>query len=67
MANMSYCRFQNTSSDLADCVNALDRIAYDGESISRREWAKAKAMREWCEQFIELMDEIDEDEVTFED
>tara|TARA_R100001480_G_scaffold18417_1_gene27843 strand:+ start:444 stop:671 length:228 start_codon:yes stop_codon:yes gene_type:complete len=23
MANMSYCRFENTAKDLADCVNAL--------------------------------------------
>ena len=23
MANMSYCRFENTARDLADCVNAL--------------------------------------------
>ena len=24
MANMSYCRFQNTSIDLADCLDALE-------------------------------------------
>ena len=24
MANMSYCRFQNTAMDLNDCMNALD-------------------------------------------
>ena len=24
MANMSYCRFQNTSMDLGDCVDALE-------------------------------------------
>ena len=24
MANMSYCRFQNTSMDLADCLDALE-------------------------------------------
>ena len=23
MSNMSYCRFENTSSDLADCVDAI--------------------------------------------
>ena len=26
MANMSYCRFENTSSDVIDCVEALERI-----------------------------------------
>ena len=25
MANMSYCRFENTARDLADCVSALNR------------------------------------------
>ena len=26
MANMSYCRFENTARDLADCVQALNTI-----------------------------------------
>jgi len=25
MANMSYCRFENTAKDLVDCVNAINR------------------------------------------
>ena len=33
MANMSYCRFENTLSDLADCVNALERVVIDGDYI----------------------------------
>lgn len=64
MANMSYCRFENTKSDLADCVNALERIAYDNESISAREWICAKQMLSWCESFIEIFDDIDEEEVN---
>lgn len=24
MANMSYCRFENTARDISDCINALD-------------------------------------------
>lgn len=63
MANMSYCRFENTNRDLADCVDALDRIVNDGESISEREWRYAKAMRDWCERFLEIFDEADEDEI----
>jgi hypothetical protein len=27
MSNMSYCRFQNTSRDLADCQEAMDETA----------------------------------------
>ena len=63
MANMSYCRFENTKSDLVDCVNALERIAYDNESISEREWDYAKRMRDLCEQFVEEFDDIDEEEI----
>lgn len=33
MANMSYCRFRNTASDLDDCLEAL----LDGESLSEEE------------------------------
>ena len=67
MANMSYCRFENTYSDLNDCVNALEEIVYDGETISTREWRYAKRMRELCERFIEALDEIDESRIVFDD
>ena len=63
MANMSYCRFENTNRDLADCVDALERIVNEGESISEREWRYAKAMKAWCERFIEVFDECDEEEI----
>lgn len=29
MANMSYCRFENTLADLADCLRALHRKEYN--------------------------------------
>lgn len=64
MANMSYCRFENTLHDLADCANALEGVVYDGESISEREWNYAKQMRSWCESFIETFDDIDEEEIN---
>ena len=66
MANMSYCRFENTLSDLADCVNALERVVYEGEGISEREWAKAKAMKAWCQNFIDTLEEADESELNIE-
>lgn len=59
MANMSYCRFENTKSDLADCVNALRWVIEDGDTISEREWRKAEDMRELCEEFLELFDEME--------
>lgn len=33
MSNMSYCRFENTSHDLADCIEAMD----SEESVSPAE------------------------------
>lgn len=66
MANMSYCRFENTYGDLADCVNALDDVQY-GEEISRREWNYAKMMYEFCQRYIDTFDELDESNINFED
>lgn len=31
MANMSYCRFENTKSDLKDCINALENREINSE------------------------------------
>lgn len=49
MANMSYCRFQNTVSDLRDCYDHWD----DAESFAelkaqRRLYALAKEIVEDC-------------------
>lgn len=49
---------------MADCADALDRIVNDGESISEREWRYAKAMRDWCERYLEIFDDADEDEMN---
>ncbi|QDP61422.1 MAG: hypothetical protein GOVbin962_13 [Prokaryotic dsDNA virus sp.] len=37
MANLSYCRFQNTARDLSDCVEAIDNHEIDIETISDSE------------------------------
>ena len=34
MSNMSYCRFENTSDDLQDCLNAI----YNGETDDLNEY-----------------------------
>ncbi len=36
MANLSYCRFQNTARDLSDCVEAIDNHEID-ENVSDSE------------------------------
>lgn len=50
MANMSYCRFHNTLSDLNDCESALnDFINNDENTIeSTEERRKAKQLIELC-------------------
>jgi hypothetical protein len=63
MANMSYCRFENTYRDLVDCVTALEGVVYNEERISYSELEYAKRMREWCERFVSVMDDLDETEV----
>jgi len=49
MANMSYCRFENTTKDMQDCLYAIEEG--DTRDLSRYE---ASALRE----FLALADEI---------
>ena len=55
MANMSYCRFQNTSNDLRDCVNALEEEDYPD---SREELIAAKWMYELCQRYAEAYENM---------
>lgn len=64
MANMSYCRFENTLRDLADCVDALEGVVYYHEEISESEWQRAKRMKRWCERFIETIEDCDEGDIN---
>ena len=64
MANMSYCRFENTLRDLVDCVNALEAVVYEGESISESEWEYAKRMKEWCERFVDTIEDCEEEDIN---
>jgi hypothetical protein len=49
MSNMSYCRFNNTALDLADCIENWD------EGVSSKEEArKRKHLVELAEELIEL-------------
>ena len=46
--NMSYCRFQNTVPDLADCMDALEEIDYDLTKLSAEEERAARRLIEIC-------------------
>lgn len=58
MSNMSYCRFENTSSDLRDCVEALEELADetafgDGRPLSSSERVAADWMVKLCRRYLE--------------
>jgi hypothetical protein len=44
MANMGYCRFQNTDGDLEDCQDALS----DGEELSDEEESARNRLIDRC-------------------
>jgi hypothetical protein len=60
MANMSYCRFENTLNDLRDCYRNIDET-----DLSRTEAAARKQLIELCQLIAEVADpelEMDEEE-----
>jgi hypothetical protein len=58
MPNMSYCRFENTASDLADC---LDHIG-DTSDLSVYEWDARKRLILLCRQMIAMTRDEDVNE-----
>ncbi len=56
MANMSYCRFQNTYLDLLDCINALNDNGVN--DLSDRELQYAERMLELCEEMLGYVDVV---------
>ena len=62
MANMSYCRFQNTLGDLIDCKNAV--MYEDIEDFSADEKKALIRLIKVCQYFAEsdLLECISEDE-----
>ena len=52
MANMSYCRFQNTFWDLKQCVKFLQCKGIN--DLTKTEKNCALRMRELCEQYLKL-------------
>ena len=55
MANMSYCRFQNTLQDLRDCYNAL----IDDQELSDEELRAKNKLVELCQDIANNFGEDD--------
>ena len=62
MANMSYCRFQNTVQDLEDCFNAIDEALDNGEplDLSTDEQRAFQRMFNLMEDMMPLMERVTE-------
>ena len=60
MGNMSYCRFENTSKDLEDCIQALHNYEDECNNLSRYEVQALQDLVEQAEEIIELTETIDQ-------
>ena len=58
MANMSYCRFENTSRDLRDCLDAIENEEID--DLSSYEKDGLQSLLEYCETIFFMKEEIEE-------
>ena len=58
MSNMSYCRFNNTSKDLGDCLDAIENQDY--KDLADYEVDGLEAILEYCEAILEHREEIRE-------
>ena len=48
MSNMSYCKFENTVSDMRDCIDTLDEIMGNVDDLSESEARHAKRFITLC-------------------
>lgn len=55
MANMSYCRFENTFNDLIDCIDNIEQ-----EAENERDERKRKEMIYFLFENIDLFEELKE-------
>ena len=62
MANMSYCRFENTSSDLEDCLEALREYGSIEDYINDKDPSseEVRSIYKLIELAQELVDEFDD-------
>ena len=58
MANMSYCRFENTSRDLRDCLDAIENEEIN--DLSSYEKDGLESLLEYCETIFFMKEEIEE-------
>ena len=61
MANMSYCRFENTYRDLLDCYHNIN------ESLSKSEHNYRERLVNLCQEILDEYDPAEQDEEDDDD
>jgi len=59
MPNMSYCRFENTTIDIDDCLGAIQDAYEECADLSGREVEALHRLLEQAEEIIDLSEEIE--------
>jgi len=68
MSNMSYCRFENTAGDLADCVEAMEEACTMEElDLSSYELDAMERMRSLCRRFLAQYEHLAQTEMVVEE
>lgn len=62
MSNMGYCRFQNTLSDLSDCLEGV-REALSGEELSNEETRAAVRLVMLCGKIVNEVADCGDDDL----
>ena len=58
MGNMSYCRFENTSRDLGDCLDAIENNELN--DLANFEYDGLRDLLDLCEAMLEYQETIEE-------
>lgn len=69
MANMAYCRFENTYKDLIDCYEALQNSEIESLSESEKKYAikLIKMCRDVSDEFLDEADDFSDEADDFSD
>ena len=63
--NMTYCMFQNTATDLRQCLESMDEAETLSElDLSRDEKRSYNLMREFCQNFLDIAHRLDHAEAS---
>ena len=63
--NMTYCMFQNTATDLRQCLESMDAAETMAElDLSRDEKRSYDLMREFCQNCLDIADRLDHAEAA---